>query len=63
MYVQYGMYYMRQCEQTGGQESVFEDPIHQTAHTIPYCIYSCLHEDEPNRFITSKIQQKLKIKY
>ena len=30
--MQYGMFYMQQCERSGGQECVFETPLHQTAH-------------------------------
>jgi hypothetical protein len=33
MYMQYGTFYMHQCEQSSGQENVFETPLHQTAHT------------------------------
>jgi len=65
--MQYGMFCMYQCEQSGELENVFETPIHQTAHTdaykTPYCIYSCLPEDEPKKFETCRRQQKLKIKY
>lgn len=33
--MQYGMFYMDRCEQSGEQESVFEthSPVHQTAPT------------------------------
>ena len=41
-------------------------PIHQTAHTdacksTPYCIYSCLPEDETMRFETCRRHNKLNI--
>jgi hypothetical protein len=31
--MQYGMFYVHQCELSGGQESVFKTPLHQTTHT------------------------------
>jgi len=35
---QYGMFYMHRCEQSGGQESVFETRTH-SAHTDPCKTY------------------------
>jgi hypothetical protein len=46
----YGMFYVHQCDQTGGYERVFE-----TYHT------EYLLEDKPKRFETCRRQQKLNI--
>jgi len=32
LYMQYGMFYMHRCEQSGGQSRT-HSPTHQTAHT------------------------------
>jgi len=37
--MQYGMFCMNRCERSGGQESVFETPLHQTAHTDAHKTY------------------------
>jgi len=38
LYMQYGMFHMHQCEQSGGQESVFET-ARQSAHTDAWKTY------------------------
>ena len=37
--MQYGMFYMNWCERSGGQESVFETPLHPATHTDAHIIY------------------------
>ena len=55
--------YMNRCEQTGVYET--HSPTHQTAHNDA-CKHTIVHiqpvpEDEPTRFETRRIHQKLNI--
>jgi hypothetical protein len=70
--MQYITLYMHRCEQSGGQESVFEDRTHSLVHlptrllTLMHvkhtnCIYNSLREDEPTKFETCRRQMKLNI--
>jgi len=64
--MQYGMFYMRRCERSGGRIGCSRHfPIHQTAHTDAYKtlqnVYVTVPEVGPKSFEKCRRQHKLKL--